>query len=313
LEVVVVDDGSRDPAVVEKVVAGCADDRVVTRRNAVPEGVSAARNRGIAIARGSWLAFCDDDDLWSPDKLALQLAAARRTGRGWVYCGAVKIDLHEHVIAGLPPIAPAPAMARVMRMNPIPGGCSGVVVSDSAIRKTGGFDDGLKNLADWDLWMRMAATGPAAFVPRPLVGYRVHPSNASADVSLILAEAHRLNGRYGCSIDFGALYHYAAWVHLRSGRGQSALRYYALAIAHGTVVAPFVDLWWKLRQRLHIHGWDLPGEGRRRNQRMEWAAAAETWLSQCAVPPRHHDDPTAASDTANGRTEQRTARKSPRA
>ena len=102
LEVLVVDDGGPDPAVAAHVVAELADDRVVLARNAVPAGVSAARNRGIAAARGAWVAFCDDDDLWAPDKLALQLAAAHRSGRGWVYSGAVKIDLHDRVIGGLP-------------------------------------------------------------------------------------------------------------------------------------------------------------------------------------------------------------------
>jgi glycosyltransferase involved in cell wall biosynthesis len=278
VEVVVVDDGSRDPGVAAQVVADLADDRVVLVRNDVPMGVSAARNRAIAGARGAWVAFCDDDDLWAPDKLALQLAAARSSGRGWVYTGAVKIDLQQRVVAGLPPPPPDEVMARLTRVNLIPGGCSGVLVRAAALREVGGFDRALVNLADWDLWMRLAATGPAAFVPRPLVGYRIHPRNASADAALILTEACSLNGRYGCKIDYGALYHYLAWVHLRSGRGRGSLRYYALAMAHGNVRAPVADLRGKLRQRLGIEGFDLPSERRRRAERATWRAASERWL-----------------------------------
>jgi len=285
LEVVVVDDGSRDPDVAAQVTADLADDRVVLVRNAVPTGVSAARNLGIATARGSWVAFCDDDDLWAPDKLALQLAAARTAGRDWVYTGAVKIDLQQRVIGGLPPPAPEVALARLPHVNPVPGGCSGVLASAAALRRAGGFDSRLVNLADWDMWMRLAMAGPPAYVPRPLVAYRIHPHNASMDTALILAEARSLDQRYGSSLDYGALYHYLAWVHLRSGRGRSSLRYYALAVAHGTFGAPMADLWWKLRQHLRVEGLELPSERRRRAQRSEWRAAAEAWLTD-AEPAR---------------------------
>jgi glycosyltransferase involved in cell wall biosynthesis len=278
LEVVVVDDGSRDPDVVPHVISDVADDRVVLVRNENPTGVSVARNLGIATARGSWVAFCDDDDLWAPDKLALQLAAARSTGRGWVYTGAVKIDLQQRVIGGLPPPAPDVTLARLPHVNLVPGGCSGVLVSTAALRKAGGFDPKLVNLADWDMWMRLALAGPPAFVPRPLVAYRIHPHNASSDTALILAEARSLDQRYGSSVDYGALYHYLAWVLLRSGRGRESLRYYVLALANGTFGAPVADLWWKLRQRLRMERVQLPRERRRRAQRSAWRAAAEAWL-----------------------------------
>jgi glycosyltransferase involved in cell wall biosynthesis len=280
LEVVVVDDGSRHPDVVAQVAADFADDRVVVVRNETPTGVSAARNLGIATARGSWIAFCDDDDLWAPDKLVLQLAAARATGREWVYTGAVKIDLQQRVIGGRPPPAPEVALARLPHVNPVPGGCSGVLASAVALQKAGGFDRRLVNLADWDMWMRLALAGPPAFVPRPLVAYRIHPHNASRDTALILAEARSLDQRYGSRVDYGALYHYMAWVHLRSGRGRSSLRYYVLAAAHGTIGAPVADLWWKLRQHLGVEDLNLlPTERRRRAQRAEWRAASESWLS----------------------------------
>src|SRR4051812_1633371 len=74
LEVVVVDDGSTDD--VAAVVGALDDQRIRLIRHDHPMGVSTARNHGAKVATGDWLAFCDDDDLWSPDKLARQLAAA---------------------------------------------------------------------------------------------------------------------------------------------------------------------------------------------------------------------------------------------
>ena len=66
-------------------------------------------------SRGEWVAFLDDDDVWSPDKLAAQVQATTATGRDWAYVGAVHIDEHNHVIGGVPRPAgrPCPAVARL--------------------------------------------------------------------------------------------------------------------------------------------------------------------------------------------------------
>src|SRR6266540_60278 len=153
-EVVVVDDGSSDDT--GEVVAGLGDTRVRLVRHPTAQGVSAARNRGIAEARGAWVAFLDDDDLWAPDKLARQLQAARGTGRAWAYAGAVKIDTNQRLIGGTPPAPPEQVAARLARWNPVPGGCSNVIISRAVLLAAGPFDHQLVNLADWDLWIRVA-------------------------------------------------------------------------------------------------------------------------------------------------------------
>src|SRR3954469_4879731 len=86
LEVIVVDEGSTDDT--GAVIAGLRDPRIRIVRHDVPRGVSRARNRGAEEARGDWVAFVDDDDLWAPDKLARQVQAALAAGRDWVYTGS---------------------------------------------------------------------------------------------------------------------------------------------------------------------------------------------------------------------------------
>ncbi len=77
-EVLVVDEASTDDTL--EVVDSFGDARIRVIRHTTAQGVSAARNHGVAEARGAWIAFLDDDDLWAPEKLELQLRAARETG-----------------------------------------------------------------------------------------------------------------------------------------------------------------------------------------------------------------------------------------
>src|SRR5450432_2965429 len=90
LEIVIVLNNATDEAVEMATRLG-ADRRVkVIEMPAVT--VAEARNTGVAAARGEWIAFLDDDDIWLPRKLEIQLAAARAVGAGIVTCNFVQFD-----------------------------------------------------------------------------------------------------------------------------------------------------------------------------------------------------------------------------
>jgi glycosyltransferase involved in cell wall biosynthesis len=235
LEVIVVDDGSTDDT--HEVVGRLTDPRLRLIRHERAMGVSNARNHGASEAAGAWVAFCDDDDLWAPEKLASQLAAAADTGRKWVYGGAVVIDNTLKVRSGAPPLAPEQLLERLAGFNPLPGGSSNVIMRADLLREVGCWDPHLVNLADWDLWIRLARCGLPACVSAPLVGYRIHASNASANRALMLKEARLVESRYGHRIDYAELHHYLAWVSLRSSRRVPALGEFALAALHGQMRA----------------------------------------------------------------------------
>lgn len=272
LEVVVVDDGSTDDtaAAVEQL----ADPRIRLIRNDRPQGVSAARNRGAEQGRAPWLAFCDDDDLWAPDKLASQLAAARAVRRDWAYGGAVHVNIDLTVLSAKRPPHPARLVSVLPGWNLMPGGSSNVIVRADVFRAAGGWDVGLINLADWDLWARLAREGAPACVDAPLVGYRIHSGNASADTRLILREARVLDQRYGSKVDYGELHHYLGWVHLRSGHRRPAVRHFARAAVRGQardVTRALAHLARRRMARLSVLGPKPQGD--------DWIAEAEAWVA----------------------------------
>lgn len=275
LEVIVVDDGSAESAAssVERLRA----PRVRLVRNDSPQGVSVARNRGAAEARAPWLAFCDDDDLWAPDKLARQLAAARDHGRLWAYGGAVHVSLDLRVLSAKLPPAPERLVGALPAWSLMPGGSSNVIVRADTFQAAGGWDASLINLADWDLWARLARQGEPACVKRPLVGYRIHGGNASADTALILREARVLDGRYGAKLDYGQLHHYLAWVYLRAGRRRPAAGHLLKAAARGQGRAVARTVTGLATRRLSHRLPELAP--RPKSTDSAWIAEAETWLA----------------------------------
>ena len=189
LEVVVVDDGSQDDT--SEMVMGLADPRIRLLRNESPQGESGARNRGIAEARGTWVAFLDDDDLWAPHKLSRQLQALLESGRDWAYTGEVMVDSDFRILTGAPPPPPGEVMQSLERHNSVPAGASNVIVNSKLLSRVGPFDKELKRTADWDMWLRLARMGPPGWVCSPLVAICIHSGNMSRDMARHVSRAGR--------------------------------------------------------------------------------------------------------------------------
>jgi glycosyltransferase involved in cell wall biosynthesis len=230
VEVVVVDDGSSDETTER--LAELTDPRLRIVRHAESRGVARARNAGIAIARGEWLAFLDDDDVWSPRKLRLQLDAAEAAAAPFVYGGAAAVAEDRSWLYSLAPTDPAVLARTLLSRNVLWGGCSNVVARTALVRQAGGFDEALFQLADWDLWIRLTQAAPAAACPDVLVGCIVHPGSmllTSQDDVLdelrYLEEKHRRTREAsGVRVHRALFRRWVASGHLRAGRRARAAR-----------------------------------------------------------------------------------------
>jgi GT2 family glycosyltransferase len=230
LEVVVVDDGSVDGT--PQILAELADDRIRVVRHARPQGVARARNTGVEASTGRWIAFLDDDDLWVPAKLSRQVAEGRRTGRRWVFSSAVKFtcDARRAVLWQRMPAPPADqAVGLLPWRNLVPAGASNVLAERSFLLSVGGFDPELRQLSDWDLWIRMSRSGAPATVSSFDVAYRQHHHSMSRNPQGILQDAAAIDARTldlrdGRPLPIAPVHLWVAASHMREGRRVAALR-----------------------------------------------------------------------------------------
>ena len=193
LEVIVVDDGSTED--IGRTVHELGDPRVRLLRHQTPQGVSVARNHGVAKAQGRWIACLDDDDLWAPNKLTAQIDAAAGEDARWVYAGAVNVTEDLRLLGGAPPADPDEVVEALPRTNLVPGGCSSVMVRRDLLPPDP-FDPSLGTCADWDLWIRLSRLARPIGVTQPLVGYRVHDNNMSMDTLRTISELSAIEARY---------------------------------------------------------------------------------------------------------------------
>jgi glycosyltransferase involved in cell wall biosynthesis len=234
LEVVVVDDGSSD-GTAER-LAALDNDRLRVLRNERPRGQPAARNAGAEVAGGRWLAFLDDDDLWSPDKLRLQLDRASATGALWAYGRAVVVDSSLRVIEDDPFPAPQELASLLLHGNWIPGGGSNVVVRADAFSRVGGFAESLRLVEDWDLWLRLLGVGAPASCDEVVMARMEHGSNSMVrDWAEVKVVVERMMSKYRLVTDADRR-GVAEWLALeqhRAGRRLSAARMYlSIALHH---------------------------------------------------------------------------------
>ena len=164
-ELIVVDDGSTDATSTVQAIYG-RRLQYVRQEN---RGVSAARNRGISEARGNLIAFLDSDDLWCPEKLAVQKAAMKKdpscqisyTEEIWFRKGVRVNPMKKHAKAS------GWIFEKLLRLCLISP--SSVLVRKNLLETVGTFTEEFPVCEDYDLWLRISKDYPVHLIRQPLI------------------------------------------------------------------------------------------------------------------------------------------------
>ena len=181
-QVIVVDDGSPDD--VPSAVADFPEVELIRQEN---RGLSAARNRGLAAATGTYIVFLDADDRLMPEALAVharQLDEHPEVAFIWGF--NLPVDENRELLTAWGPTSfeGEPSYERLLEGNFV-GAPLGVMFRRSMLLETHGFDEKLKACEDVEIYLRLARKHPIMCSQEMVGEYRVHESNMSGNRMLI--------------------------------------------------------------------------------------------------------------------------------
>ena len=194
-ELLLVDDGSTDGSAAfarERAAGSGGRVRYLTHSDRRNHGMSAARNLGIAHARGEYVAFLDADDVWLPDKLADQVRLLDETGAGLVY-GRIQLwrswqdgdgtrDSFEPLGVPLDTLVPPPALAvQLIRNRYQTPTTSGSMLRRDVVCRVQGFEPEFRGMYEDQVFFTKVLVGTPAYVSAKCwARYRQRADSSSA-------------------------------------------------------------------------------------------------------------------------------------
>jgi len=192
-EIIIVDDGSSDDT--EEVINNYPDQRITYYRHGRNRGGSVARNTGIELAKGRFIAFLDSDDEWLPRKLEKQVGISLKSESPdsiVVYTGLLYLDGRDSkTIKAEIPLRSGWLFSHLLLDNVV-GGCSAVMVPRKCLDVVGTFDETLHSSQDLDLWIRLSKRFPFFAVNEVLCRVYVHEARITQDVQAKVQARERI-------------------------------------------------------------------------------------------------------------------------
>lgn len=182
LEIIVIDDGSQDNTCELIEEFSCAHPGITTTLiKSQHLGPGAARNKGIAAARGSWIAFLDSDDLWLPNKLDL---VARAYGKNYYANFICHNEIHRRDSIDKVVDSFSRYDNEKSLLPQLFNGCflstSAIICKKSLLTHFGGFDNSFPNAQDYELWLRMSPKISLLMLPDVLGVYVIRSGNITS-------------------------------------------------------------------------------------------------------------------------------------
>jgi len=182
-ELIIVDDGSTDET--EKLVKSFNSEMIRYIRHRENKGPSAARNIGIRVAKGDYIAFQDSDDEWMPEKLEKQIRAFETASPavGIVYTGRYRIINNKKEYLPLAGVTPkdGDVFSSLLKVCFV---CTPVaLVKRDCFERAGMFDERFPPFEDWELFLRMSRYYQFKYINEPLVIKYRQPDSISENQS----------------------------------------------------------------------------------------------------------------------------------
>jgi glycosyltransferase involved in cell wall biosynthesis len=198
-ELLVVDDHSKDNT--EEVVKSYDDPRVQYLINERTKGAQGARNTGLFVAKGEWIAFLDSDDVWLEDKLKIQLVYLDKQNEDVVglSTGIAKYDFgNEKITRKNIPIKSSFTTKELLYKNYLGAGFSSFICKKEEAIEIGGLDEDFPAMQDMDFYIRLSQVGEIHAITDVLIYVRESNEDrisdnydAKKDSSVLLLQKHK--------------------------------------------------------------------------------------------------------------------------